>query len=100
MENDNENNHPCVHGDLCRQYMRKKRVILCDTCPKCEYYEPKIDMKSTSEDLLIVRCQKDAMNEKIPFLQKELCRMKKDGVVVLPKGIELFAVPKDVQIVW
>lgn len=100
MENDNTDKPACVHGYLCRQYMREKRVILRDTCPKCEYYEPKIDMKSTSEDLLIVRCQKDVMNEKIPFLQKELCRMKKDGVVVLPKGIELFAVPRDVRIVW
>lgn len=98
MENGNENNHPCVHGDLCRQYMREKRVILRDTCPKCEYYEPK--MGSANEDLLIVRCQKDATNEKIPFLQKEFCRMKKDGVIVLPKSVSLFAVPKGVQVIY
>lgn len=31
---------PCIHGDVCRAYMREKCCILRSTCPKCEYYEP------------------------------------------------------------
>ena len=31
---------PCVHGDVCRAYIREKCCILRGTCPKCEYYEP------------------------------------------------------------
>lgn len=31
---------PCAHGDVCRAYMRERGVILRDTCPECEHYEP------------------------------------------------------------
>lgn len=31
---------PCIHGDVCRAYIREKCCILRTTCPKCEYYEP------------------------------------------------------------
>lgn len=31
---------PCAHGDVCRAYMREHGVILRDTCPRCEHYEP------------------------------------------------------------
>lgn len=31
---------PCIHGDVCRAYMREKRCILRGRCPMCEYYEP------------------------------------------------------------
>lgn len=31
---------PCIHGDVCRAYIREKRCILRGTCPRCEYYEP------------------------------------------------------------
>lgn len=32
---------PCVHGDLCRQYIREGRGILRASCPRCEFYAPK-----------------------------------------------------------
>ncbi len=32
---------PCVHGNLCRQYLREGHGILRETCPKCEFYSPK-----------------------------------------------------------
>lgn len=32
---------PCVHGDLCRQYIREGREILRASCPRCEFYAPK-----------------------------------------------------------
>lgn len=31
---------PCIHGDVCRAYIREKCCILRSTCPKCEYYVP------------------------------------------------------------
>lgn len=34
---------PCAHGDVCRAYMRERGVILRDTCPDCEHYEPRGD---------------------------------------------------------
>ncbi|WP_298626355.1 hypothetical protein [uncultured Senegalimassilia sp.] len=34
---------PCAHGDVCRAYMRERGVILRDTCPECEHYEPRGD---------------------------------------------------------
>lgn len=35
---------PCVHGEVCRAYMRRFGIlaILSKKCPKgCEFYEPK-----------------------------------------------------------
>lgn len=32
---------PCVHGDLCCQYIREGRGILRASCPRCEFYAPK-----------------------------------------------------------
>ena len=33
---------PCVHGEVCREYLRQGRGIICVTCPAyCPYYEPK-----------------------------------------------------------
>ena len=47
---------PCVHGDLCRAYIRNFRVIYCDTCPSgCKFYKPK------SEDT-ISRAEKEKWN--------------------------------------
>lgn len=31
---------PCIHGDVCRAYIREKGCILRSTCPRCEHYEP------------------------------------------------------------
>lgn len=33
---------PCIHGNLCRAYMREAHCILRQACPSgCEFYEPK-----------------------------------------------------------
>lgn len=40
---------PCIHGDVCRAYMREKCCILRSTCPKCEYYEP-VDKMPTEHE--------------------------------------------------
>lgn len=53
-----------------------------------------------SEDLLIVRCQKNMTATDVYVMQKRLCEMKASGVVVLPKDVSLFAVPKNVRVVY
>lgn len=53
-----------------------------------------------SEDLLIVKCQKNMMTADIEAMQKRLCEMKASGVVVLPKDVSLYAVPRDVRVVY
>lgn len=53
-----------------------------------------------SEDLLIVKCQKNMMIADIEAVQKRLCEMKASGVVVLPKDVSLYAVPRDVRVVY
>ena len=52
-----------------------------------------------SEDLLIVKCQKNMTEVDMDAMQKRLCEMKASGVVVLPKDVALFAVPRDVRVV-
>lgn len=52
------------------------------------------------EDLLIVKCQKNMMTADIEAMQKRLCEMKASGVVVLPKDVSLYAVPRDVRVVY
>lgn len=53
-----------------------------------------------SEDLLIVKCQKDMIVADMNAMQKRLCEMKASGVVVLPKDVSLYAVPRDVRVVY
>lgn len=37
---------PCVHGEVCREYLKQRRGIICQTCPKgCKFYEPKKESK-------------------------------------------------------
>ncbi len=32
----------CIHGDVCREYLRQHRGIICQACPRwCRFYEPK-----------------------------------------------------------
>ena len=32
---------PCIHGEVCREYLRQRRGIICRTCPSgCRFYEP------------------------------------------------------------
>ena len=31
---------PCIHGDVCRAYIREKGCILCSACPECVHYAP------------------------------------------------------------
>lgn len=52
-----------------------------------------------SEDLLIVKCQKNMTEVDMDAMKKRLCEMKASGVVVLPKDVALFAVPRDVRVV-
>lgn len=48
---------PCIHGDVCRAYMREKRCILRSTCPKCEHYEPVYTTPGVSDvDASSFRC--------------------------------------------
>lgn len=53
-----------------------------------------------SEDLLIVKCQKNMTVADMDAMQKLLCEMKASGVVVLPKDVSLYAVPRDVRVVY
>ena len=32
---------PCIHGNLCREYWERYKVIYSTFCPVCNYYEPK-----------------------------------------------------------
>lgn len=50
MSNSQEKIQPCIHGEVCRAYMREfgwqrvngglQRCIISVHCPKCKYYEP------------------------------------------------------------
>ena len=53
-----------------------------------------------TEDMIIVRCQKNMPVAEIDAMQKRLCDMKKSGVVVVPKDFSIFAVPKNVQVIY
>lgn len=53
-----------------------------------------------SEDLLIVKCQKNMTVADMNSMQKRLCEMKASGVVVLPKDVSLYAVPRNVRVVY
>ena len=53
-----------------------------------------------SEDLLIVKCQKNMTVADMDAMQNRLCEMKASGVVVLPKDVSLYAVPRDVRVVY
>ena len=33
---------PCVHGNLCKAYWDKFKIIYSSFCPICEFYKPKI----------------------------------------------------------
>lgn len=56
--------------------------------------------RAKSEDLLIVKCQKNMTVADMNAMQKRLCEMKASGVVVLPKDVSLYAVPRDVRVVY
>ena len=53
-----------------------------------------------SEDLLIVQCEKSMTITNMTAMQKLLCEMKANGVVVLPKGVSIIAVPKNVKVIY
>lgn len=53
-----------------------------------------------SEDLLIVKCQKNMPVADMNAMQKRLCEMKASGVVVLPKDVSIIAVPKNVKVIY
>lgn len=50
MPDTRKNVRPCIHGEVCRAYMREfgmqqidgrlQDCILSVDCPKCRYYEP------------------------------------------------------------
>ena len=42
----------CIHGEVCREYLRQHKGIICRTCPTgCRFYEPKRERtcRNTSE---------------------------------------------------
>ena len=51
-----------------------------------------------SEDLLIVKCQKNMTVADMNAMQKRLCEMKASGVVILPKDVSLIIISKDVHV--
>lgn len=53
-----------------------------------------------SEDLLIVKCEKNMTITNMTAMQKWLCEMKANGVVVLPKDVSIIAVPKNVKVIY
>lgn len=53
-----------------------------------------------SEDLFIVKCEKNMTITNMTAMQKWLCEMKANGVVVLPKDVSIIAVPKNVKVIY
>ena len=51
-----------------------------------------------SEDLLIVKYQKNMTVADMNAMQKRLCDMKESGIVVLPKDVSLVVISKDVHV--
>lgn len=53
-----------------------------------------------SDSLLIVQCQNNEEVEYLNNLHKGLVNMLANRVVVLPKGVSLIAVSRDIQVVY
>lgn len=46
----------CIHGDVCREYLRQHRGIICQACPRwCRFYEPK--RERTCHNISSVPCK-------------------------------------------
>ena len=46
----------CIHGEVCREYLRQHRSIICQTCPTgCRFYEPK--RERTCHNISTVPCK-------------------------------------------
>lgn len=46
----------CIHGDVCREYLRQHRGIICQACPRwCRFYEPK--RERTCRNISTVPCK-------------------------------------------
>lgn len=46
----------CIHGEVCREYLRQRRGIICRTCPRgCRFYEPK--RERTCHNISTVPCK-------------------------------------------
>lgn len=46
----------CIHGDVCREYLRQHRGIICQSCPRwCRFYEPK--RERTCRNISTVPCK-------------------------------------------
>lgn len=48
---------PCVHGEVCREYLKQGRGIICQTCPKgCSFYKPKKSAKENDKSMKLIGC--------------------------------------------
>lgn len=55
---------PCVHGDVCRAYIREKGCILRCTCPKCEHYVPAPAIPGLTVDMMALIAELVVNNER------------------------------------
>ena len=82
----------CIHGNLCRAILNRTGYIYSKRCPnRCEFYEPKHHNEDKTCTMYMTGYSR---------YECSLCEMKASGVVVLPKDVSLFAVPRDVRVVW
>ena len=60
MSDSRKNVRPCIHGEVCRAYMREfgpqpadgrlQDCILSVDCPKCRYYETAVSISAGGND--------------------------------------------------
>ena len=48
----------CVHGDVCRAYIREKGCILRSTCPNCEHYVPAPQYPGLTVDMMALLAER------------------------------------------
>lgn len=53
---------------------------------------------NNSEDLIIIRNSQSNDPALIQEMQKWFCKMRKDGIIVLPKDVDVIAFPSGVQV--
>lgn len=61
----------CIHGDVCREYLRQHMGIICQTCPSgCRFYEPKRELEQLKAKLVAVNRLADKYHDKASTILK------------------------------
>ena len=62
---------PCIHGDVCRAYIRERKCILRSSCPKCEYYVPAPKIPGLTVDMMALLAELAIDSGKLKELEED-----------------------------